>query len=269
MGEVRDVVNQLNKRKYNLVRSPEDPRDLQFKPPFRLFSKALPVSVDLRAKCPPVVDQGQLGSCTANALASGCREFLLLNTPGQKWDRLSRLYVYYEERKAEGTVNEDAGAYIKDGCDVLTHEGVCREALWPYDTNLFTQHPPVTCDVDAANYKINKYEKVSGIGNVKRVLADGFPLAMGMEVFSQMESPEAATKGIVRIPPVGEPALGGHAVCVVGYVDTPRNKPNYWKGGGYLIVRNSWGESWGDKGYFYIAYDYVNLGYAYEFWKIS
>jgi C1A family cysteine protease len=259
----------MSKYQYNLVPSPEDPRDLQFKPPFRLFAKALPSKVDLRPKLSPVVDQGALGSCTANALVSGCREYLLLNTPTKDSDRLSRLYVYFKEREAEGTVDEDAGAYIKDGCDVLLHEGVCRELLWPYNVGIFKKHPTPDCDTDAANYKITKYEKVLGIGNVKRVLADGYPLAAGMEVFSQMESVEAATSGIVRIPSIGEKPLGGHAVCVVGYVDTPRGKPGYWKGGGYLICRNSWSEKWGDKGYFYIAYDYVNLGHMYEFWRIS
>jgi C1A family cysteine protease len=252
---------------YNLVPSPVDERDLMYRPPFRLFAKPLPTSVDLRPICSPIVNQGQLGSCTANALASGAREFIL-NRDKLPYTRLSRLYLYYHEREAEGTVNEDAGAYLKDGCDILLKAGVCKENTWPYNERVFTADPPVNADAEAANYKIKQYAKVTGVMGMKVALSNNNLLVSGMEVYSQMESNEAAKMGIVRIPGPGEQPLGGHAVCTVGYVDTPRGS-SYWKGGGYFIMRNSWGTQWGLSGYFKIAYDYVNLNHLYESWTIS
>jgi C1A family cysteine protease len=176
--------------------------------------------------------------------------------------------MYYEERKTEGTINEDAGAYLKDGCDILVHMGVCTEASWPYDINNFKVQPPDKVLPEAAKYVITKYEKVLGIGNIKTCLASGYVLPAAMEVFAQMESADAAQTGIVRVPSPRETSMGGHAICIVGYTDTPRG-PNYWKGGGYITIRNSWGDKWGDRGYFRVAYDYVNLGYLFEAWKVS
>lgn len=253
------------KRTYNWIPSPPDDRDIKFKPPLSFFAAALPTSVDLRQKCSPVVDQGDLGSCTGNAIASGLREFMLLKT-GKAFDRLSRLFVYYEERVAEGTTTQDAGADLRDGMDCILNLGVCRETLDPYNIKQFTIAPSAAAIIDAKNYKITKYMRVTGITAVKQCLAQGYPVVAGMDVFNQFESQEAATTGIVRIPVRNEQPIGGHAVTVVGYVDTPKYSPGYWKGGGKWIVRNSWGKTWGDKGYFYLAYDYTNLGYMNEFW---
>src|SRR6185437_9462747 len=74
--------------------------------------KKLPPKVDLRAGCSPVENQGNLGSCTANALV-GNLEFLEKKA-GRRATNLSRLFVYYNERAMEGTISEDAGAAIRD-----------------------------------------------------------------------------------------------------------------------------------------------------------
>lgn len=252
---------------YNLIPSPHDERDFLYKPPFKLFPATLPPTVDLRPLCSPIVDQGQLGSCTANALASGVREFLC-NREKQDNPRFSRLYLYYHERSMEGTTGEDSGAFIKDGCDVLLNAGICKESTWPYNVDQFKNDPPLLADTEASTYKIHTYTKVMGVQQMKQCLADGDIMASGMAVFSQMESKEATATGIVRVPTLGEQSLGGHAVCCVGYVDTPRG-PDYWAGGGYFLMRNSWGSTWGQSGYFKIAYDYVNRNFLYESWKVD
>ena len=87
--------------------------------------KKLPPKVDLRAGCSRVEDQGQLGSCTANALV-GNLEFLEMKA-GHSVTNLSRLFVYYNERAMEGTINDDAGAMIRDGVKSLVKLGVCSE----------------------------------------------------------------------------------------------------------------------------------------------
>lgn len=207
-------------------------------------------------------------SCTANALVSGVREFLLKKSATQPFVNLSRLYLYYEERAAEGTAGDDSGAYLKDGCDILLHTGVCTEKSWPYIESKFKIVPPPANDTEAAQYKVNNYAKLSTVMEMKTALANGNILATGIAVYPQMESTVAQTTGIVSIPSQGEQPLGGHAVCTVGYVDTPRGS-HYWKGGGYFWMRNSWSSNWGLNGYFKIAYDYVNLGYAYESWVLS
>jgi C1A family cysteine protease len=257
----------MAKHVFNLVPSPVDERDKLYAPPFRLFAKPLPTSVDLSNTCSSIVDQGNLGSCTANALVSGVREAMLLKQQ-IPYTSLSRLFLYFQERQAEGTTSEDSGAYLKDGCDILLHTGVCKESTWPYIESKFKVVPPVTSGLEATSFRVLSYAKVTGVMGMKVALSNGNILASGMAVFSQMESKEAEKTGIVRVPAQGEQNLGGHAVCCVGYVDTPRG-PSYWKGGGYFIMRNSWGLNWGLKGYFKIAYDYVNLGYLYESWSLA
>lgn len=255
-----------NKHVYNCVRSPRDTRNFLFlEKQYPTSQVVLPPSVDLRSQCSPVVDQGQLGSCTANAIASGLREFLILKNK-HALVRLSRLFLYYEERAAEGTISQDSGANIVDGMKCLLKLGVCRENLDPYNISTFTSPPSSAALMEAKDFKVSKYMSVVGLGGVRACLAQGFPVVTGMDVFQQMESDQAAKTGTVTLPSPGEQPLGGHAVCTVGYVDTPIGKPGYWKGGGYLIVRNSWGTSWGLAGYFKLPYAYVTQGYAWEFW---
>src|SRR5450432_4249242 len=112
--------------------------------------KKLPKKVDLSAGCSAVEDQGQLGSCTANALA-GNLEFLEKKA-GQRVTNLSRLFIYYNERAIEGTISEDAGAAIRDGVKSLVKLGVCTEAKWPYKIARFTSKPSAACYKQAASH---------------------------------------------------------------------------------------------------------------------
>src|SRR5487761_2237850 len=90
--------------------------------------KKLPAKVDLRAKCSAIENQGQLGSCTANALA-GALEFLERKQQQPAVD-LSRLFIYYNERVIEHSVKRDSGAMLRDGIKTLAKQGVCPEELW-------------------------------------------------------------------------------------------------------------------------------------------
>jgi len=196
-----------------------------------------------------VVDQGALGSCTANAIASGLREY---------WEKLSgnltllsRLWLYWEERNMEGTINEDAGAYIRDGMKILQKLGCAPEADWPYDTTKFTQTPPENSTTDATKFIITEYHRVTDLISLKSALAEGSPVVLGIDVYSSFESSQVAQTGLVPQPNDGEQLLGGHAVLAVGYKDDTKNLDQ-----GVVICRNSWSESWGDKGYFYLPYSY-------------
>jgi C1A family cysteine protease len=244
------------KRVYKLKPDHLDLRDYIHNPLSISHSKDLPDVVDLRSQCSPIVDQGELGSCTANAIASGLREYLLLQAK-QPWVALSRLFLYYEERLLEGTVNEDSGAEIRDGMKVLKNIGVCPESEDSYDITKFTDPPTKENTADASQYKISKYQRVSNLTMLKTALAERQTVVLGINVYSSFESDEAAKTGIIPMPNLDqEELLGGHAVLVVGYDDTKQ----------WAIVRNSWGDNWGDKGYFYLPYQYWTDNLTMDMW---
>lgn len=237
------------RRIYNLKPDAEDLRDRIYTSTQFKTKTALPKVVDLRPGCSDIVDQGELGSCTANAIASGLREYWEIRAG--KLTQLSRLWLYWNERNIEGCVDEDSGAFIRDGMKVLQKMGCAPEIDWPYDIAKFRQRPPAKSNKDAVQYEITEYHRVTDLTALKSALAEGFPVVTGIKVYESFESDQVAQTGIVPLPNRGEQFLGGHAVLAVGYKDDVKNN-----GQGIVICRNSWGESWGDKGYFYLPYGY-------------
>ncbi len=245
--------------KYGWIKDRPDIRDHLYRRPAALTAAPLPDSVDLRPQCPPVYDQGQLGSCTANAIAAAVQfDRMTQYFPG--W-LPSRLFIYYNERVLEGTVNSDSGAEIRDGIKSVAAQGVCPETEWPYDISQFAVRPPQSCYHDATKFKAFQYQSLAGsLADTQTCLATGFPFVFGFVVYESFESSAVAATGIVPMPVPGEQQVGGHAVLAVGY-DNARQ---------VFIVRNSWGAQWGDVGYFYLPYDYVLDGnLASDLWAIQ
>ena len=238
-----------------------DIRDLRdAKVPQKLRAAAptfLPRSVDLRPQCPPVVEQGALGSCTANALA-GVLAFLEMKARLPLVPK-SRLFIYYNERAADGTVRSDAGSQLRTGIKVVAKQGACAETLWPYDIKKFENTPPTIAYTQGMKNVITQYWRLDGLADMRACLSQGYPFVFGFTVFDSFESLEMAKSGIAQMPLLGEPVIGGHAVMAVGYDDTK----------GVLIVRNSWGPLWGQAGYFTLPYGYIEQGLAQDFWSIS
>ncbi len=231
------------KRMYGCKKDTPDLRDHLYHA--KIDKDSLPASVDLRSKFSPIVDQGELGSCTSNAIVSGLREYQLLQKGN--WKALSRLFHYYEERSIEGTVDSDSGAEISDGMKVLQQVGVCPETDWPYDTSTYTNPPTAQDLADAPLYKIAEYHRVTSFNLLKAALAEGLPVVLGIDVYSSFESDSASATGVIPMPDTNqEQLLGGHAICAIGY-DNAKSS---------VIFRNSWGTNWGERGYGYLPYAY-------------
>ncbi|MNX76202.1 Papain family cysteine protease [compost metagenome] len=208
----------------------------------------LPASVDLRTtgKVSPVYDQGQLGACTAFAMGKGLRE-TLTNLNGAPSQSLSALYLYYKERERMGTINEDSGAMMVDGMEVLKANGNALDSTMPYVVSKFKEKPSAKAEAEAAAFKIDDFTLLNGLDQLKAELAKGNPAVFGYTVYKSFMSPTVAKTGMMPMPKPGEQILGGHAVFIVGYDDAKQ----------VLIIKNSWGGGWGDKGYFYMPYAYV------------
>ena len=233
-----------------------DHRDLQYK---LVTPPTLPPIVDLRKGCPPVYNQGELGSCTANSISAAV-EFEQIKEKDPSPFAPSRLFVYYNERLMENTVNSDSGAMIRDGVKSINAQGVCKETTWPYTIAKFKTKPTATAYKEALKYKSLVYSSLpQDEVSVKSCLAAGDIFVFGFTVYSSFESEEVAKTGIVPMPLTTEQILGGHAVAGVGYNDTKK----------WIIVRNSWGDTWGDKGYFYIPYSYFFSKLTSDFWVIK
>ena len=220
---------------------------------------ALPSSVDLSSKAPDkVYDQGNLGSCTGNAIAAAIefdlrKQELEVFTP-------SRLFIYYNERVIEHSVNEDAGAMIRDGIKSVRSLGAPPEDKWPYRISQFTTKPTTTAYREAKLHQALSYGRVKqSLYQMKQVIASGLPFVFGFAVYQSFESEQVAKTGQVPMPAQNEEMLGGHAVLCIGYNDASQT----------FLVRNSWGPNWGDHGNFEIPYDYlVNNDLADDFWVI-
>jgi len=250
-----------------------DTRDIPFTAIFRMPRK-LPARVDLRAGCSPVEDQGSLGSCTAQALV-GALEFLELcplpplsdkskianqKSKISRFRDLSRLFVYYNERAAMGTVQEDSGAMLRTGIKTLKALGVCRENLWPYEIRRFTVKPASACFAEAADHQVTAYQRLNTLAEMKACLAMGLPFVFGFAVYEHVMSAAVARTGRIRLPGKSERMLGGHAVMAVGYDESAR----------LVLFRNSWGAAWGCSGYGRMPYAYLeSRELCDDFWCIQ
>jgi C1A family cysteine protease len=247
-------------QRYGWIPDLPDQRDHLYAAPI-VAPAQLPSSVDLRPQCPPVYDQGQLGSCTANGIG-GAIQFEQMKQQAASIFTPSRLFIYYNERVIEHTVSSDSGAQIRDGIKSVAKQGACPETLWPYVIANFAQKPPAAAYTSALQSKVKLYQRVAQtLAQMQGCLASGYPFVFGFTVYESFESQAVAQSGVVPMPAAGEQVLGGHCVVAVGYDDSQQR----------FIMRNSWGTSWGQQGYFTMPYAYLtqtNPALASDFWTI-
>ena len=222
---------------------------------------ALPPKVDLRAHMTPIEDQGQVSSCTANAVA-GSYEYWVKRWTNQDYD-VSRLFIYYNARWRNGEQDKDAGSVIQLAMDGLQNFGACAESTWPYQKPLVLQKPNAPSYEEGSRNVVHDTRQVPvDLQAWKQCLAEGNPIVFGALLFDSFDQ-ASKRGGVVPMPQpseIGRTEHGAHAMCAVGYSDPE----------GVFIVRNSWGPSWGDAGYCYIPYNYLmseklNLGDSWIF----
>lgn len=233
-----------------------DYRDKIF--PLKLNLTALPPMVDLtQTYAVPVVDQGNLGSCTGNGIASALA--YLEEKEGAPFVYPSRLFIYYNERVIEGTVGEDAGAEIRDGIKSVVAQGFCPETDWPYDISKFTTKPPTKAYADAQKNLVQTYQRVSvDAASVMTALVSGYPVIVGFTVYDSFMN---STDGNIPMPNLATESIqGGHCVIVVGYdQQTSRFK-----------FQNSWGTSWGTAGFGELPFAYLgNPQFGGDYWIVT
>jgi len=222
--------------------------------------RKLPRKVDLSvAPMAAPYEQGELGSCTANAIGAAFQFEHRQQSLGELMP--SRLFIYYGEREIEGSIQSDAGAMIRDGIKVVAAQGAPPEATWPYILTQFATRPSAKAYKEALGHRAISYFRLDNTRKEELLtcLASGFPFIFGFTVYESFEGPEASQHGVVNLPQEGERAIGGHAVLAVGYdMKTER-----------FLVRNSYGADWGRKGYFTMPFAYLtNEDLAADFWTI-
>ena len=211
----------------------------------------LPKKVDLRPHLTAVEDQGQTSSCVANAVA-GAYEYLAKAHTGEDYD-VSRMFIYYNGRYLGADGNEadieDGGSYIEKAIEGLKKYGACSEKTYPFEAEIVNTTPYKEAYDEAAEFLVEDMALVpTDLYAWKHSLAEGNPIVFGINLYKSFD--QQRKKGLVPMPSSKEASReshGGHSMLAVGYSDKDK----------LFIVRNSWGEGWGDKGYCYIPYDYL------------
>lgn len=234
----------------------------------------VPESTDLRKWCSPIENQVTLGSCTAQA-GVGLVEYFQKKAYGEYLDG-SRLFLYKVTRNLLGFTG-DTGAFLRDTMKAMVLFGVPPETAWRYDISQYDVEPSAFCYAFAQNYQAIEYYRLDPNGisrkdllkRIKANLAAGLPSMFGFSVYSSI-SQANDNGGKIPFPSPQDSLEGGHAVVAVGYDDTLEieNERNGEITVGALLIRNSWGAVWGDRGYGWLPYEYVNSWLATDWWSL-
>ena len=235
----------MTNRKFGALRDVHDVRDRRYRAPSP--SRPVPQHVDLREWGGPIKDQGEEGSCTGHAFSSA-REWI-----ARMYEKsspiLSPQCLYVEELLADGSFPNDEGAMPRTGCQVLTSKGCCEVSLYPYVAGNFTV-PTAAQAQNALKYKTGAYHRIETLSDLLNCPADrtSWPVLVGFVVYESFLTRQVADSGVMPIPKPGEEPQGGHEVLCLGY-DLPKQ---------LALIQNSWGDSWGQRGYFWMPFEVIS-----------
>jgi C1A family cysteine protease len=214
-------------------------------------------SVDMSMWCPPVKQQGNIGSCGSHAFATAME---LLANKDNNYVPLSERFHYYETRKAMGTFPQDSGQFLRDGAKVAQKQGIAPERLCAYNVHKYNDEPNMFAYGFSRFFKLNSYHRCYNHTQMRNALESGSPVVFGIYVQSSIFT--TSTSGDVE--GTGKSA-GGHALLAVGYDDNHANPDGTT---GAIRFINSWGPAWGDNGYGWISYTLLNK-HLIEAWAVQ
>jgi len=254
-ASLKKKISGKNRHMWGWVRDLPDHRDMMYAKPRFI---RVPSSFNLRPNCAKIENQGDLGSCTANSSTSAME--YIYNVLKRPMVDFSRLFLYYISRVWVESVpaTEDSGCMIRDVMKALAKYGVCPEEFWPYKTSDFSKAPSTRAKIEANKHQITRYYRLPNLKNIKICISEGYPVVGGFMVPESIDSAKTVKTGVVAYPGPTEPFVGGHAVLFVGYDDKTK----------LIAFQNSWGDKWGDKGFGYLPYEYVDSMLANDFWTI-
>jgi C1A family cysteine protease len=219
----------------------------------------LPDRVDLRVWLPAVLDQGARGTCLAFALTAAHER--VRNLQNGAIEDLSEELLYWRCKQIDG--DREPGTSFLSASEALANQGQPLEDIWPYDGSCndadISYNPPEGALAAAPYYNASLTRVSPGIQNIQSWLTRGFAVALGILLSRGFLEPD---RGVIPMPLPEESLMDGHAVLVVGYENSAV------AGEGVLILRNSWGLDWGDCGYGYLPYAYIDR-YGGDAWAIS
>jgi C1A family cysteine protease len=224
----------------------------------------LPPSVNLIPNMPPIRDQANRGTCVAHAALAALEN---LRTRQGSYQDMSEQFLYWD-CKQHDTVPTQPGTWLGVAIPLLQKDGCCREVTWAYNPNPIAgnegQGPaPAPASLEAPTLRIANYQTLAptSVVDMKRELVRSRCVPFSIPVFnSWYQNNAVVASGDIVLPFPGEAVVGGHAMCICGYLDDPAEEDI---GGGRFILRNSWDSAWGTAsvhgtGYGTIPYAYIS-----------
>lgn len=252
---------------YGNIKDSADERDYMYTGHLMSIKTSLPISADLSTYYPPIMDQGEIGSCVGNSVSSVIKYTMnKLNSDNNFVSVPSRLFLYDNGKIIDGLdVTQDSGCSIRGLLKGVSKYFCCDEKEFWYIAQNALKKPQDSAYKAALKYKHFQYYSVpQSLFAIKKCISDGHPVIIGIAIYDSFESDKCMITGDIPIPDIAkETLLGRHCVNLCGYDDKTQT----------FLLRNSWGTDIGlpnKRGYFRIPYEFItNPELTSGLWKIT